>query len=115
MEGTEKDVVILLLQPPIGTLYPVEGLRMTVALSGDMEPITVAMDNGVYAFLKGTDRTMYQEHYEFVKEIELDVYVDKQSLEERGLKEDDLIEGLDFKEHEEILKLLSSVDVVIPF
>ena len=31
----EKNVVILLRQPPHGTLYPVEGLRMTVAVSAD--------------------------------------------------------------------------------
>ena len=115
MESFEKLVVICLIQPPIGTLFPVEGLRMTVALSGDMEPVTVAMDDGVYAFLKGCDRTMYQEHFDFIKEIELDVFVDKRALDERGLTADDLIEGVEVKEHEEIHKILSNVDVVIPF
>ncbi|MGY5862535.1 MAG: DsrE family protein [Candidatus Thorarchaeota archaeon] len=115
MEDYEKQVVICLIQPPIGTLFPVEGLRMTVALSGDMEPVTVAMDDGVYAFLKGCDRTMYQEHFDFIKEIELEILVDKRALDERGLTADDLIEGVEVKEHEEIHKLLSSVDVVIPF
>jgi tRNA 2-thiouridine synthesizing protein C len=115
MSNEEKEVVICLLQPPIGTLYPVEGLRMSVALAGDMEPITVAMNDGVYAFLKDTDRTMYQMHFDFIKECELDVFADKKSLDERGLTEDDLIEGIEVKSHEEILKLISSVDAVIPF
>jgi len=39
----EKNVVILLRQPPHGTLYPVEGLRMTVAVSADFDPITLRL------------------------------------------------------------------------
>jgi sulfur relay (sulfurtransferase) DsrF/TusC family protein len=111
----EKNVVIVLKSPPHGTLYPVEGLRMSVALSGDMEPITVVMGNGVYAFLKATDKSMYQMHYDFIKDIELDVLVDKKSLVERGLTEHDIIEGLEVKDHKEILKIFTSAHTVIPF
>ena len=111
----EKNVVIVLRSPPHGTLYPVEGLRMTVALSGDMEPITVVMENGVYVFLKNTDKSMYQMHYDFIKDIDLDVFVDKKSLDERGLTEQDIIEGLEVKEHNEILKIFIAAHTVIPF
>ena len=111
----EKNVCIVLRKPPIGTLYPCEGLRMSVALAGDMEPITVAMGDGVYAFLKGADKTMYQMHYDFIKEVDLDVLVDKKSLDERGLTKDDLIDGLEVKEHKEILEIFRSMHAVIPF
>ena len=111
----EKNIAIVLRQPPHGTLYPCEGLRMSVALSGDMEPITIIMNDGIYAFLKETDKTMYQMHYDFIKEIDLDVIVDKKSLDERGLTKDDLIDGLEIKEHDEILKILTSMHAVIPF
>ena len=46
----EKNIVILLRQPPHGTLYPVEGLRMSVAVSADFDPITIAINDGVYTF-----------------------------------------------------------------
>ena len=111
----EKNIVIVLRHPPHGTLYPVEGLRMTVALSGDMEPVTVIMDDGVFAFLKTTDRSMYQMHYDFIKGIDLEVIVDKSSLEERGLTKEDLVDGLEIKEHGEVLKILTSSHTVIPF
>ena len=111
----EKNVVILLRQPPHGTLYPVEGLRMTVAVSGDFEPITIAINDGVYAFLKDVDKTMYSMHIDFIKNIDLEIFVDKKSLDERGLTKDDLIDKVDVKEHGEILKMIADSTVTIPF
>jgi len=115
MSEEEKSVLILLRQPPHGTLYPVEGLRMSVAVSGDFEPVTVAINNGVYAFLKSVDKTIYAMHIDFLKDIDLDIYIDKKSLEERGLTADDLIEEVEIKEHDEILKLIAQSTVTIPF
>ena len=111
----EKNVVILLRQPPHGTLYPVEGLRMTVAVSGDFEPITIAINDGVYTFLKDVDKTMYSMHIDFIKNIDLDIFVDKRSLDERGLTKEDLIDKVDVKEHGEILKMIADSTVTIPF
>ena len=111
----EKSVAIVLRQPPHGTLYPVEGLRMSVALSGDMDPITVVLADGVYAFLKSANKDMYQMHYDFIKGIDLEVYVDKRALDERGLTKDDILDNLEIKEHSEIMKILTNVDTVIPF
>lgn len=111
----EKEIVILLRQPPHGTLYPVEGLRMSVAVSGDFEPITVAINDGVYTFLKDVDKTMYSMHINFLKDIDLEIYVDKKSLDERGLTKDDLIDSVEIKEHGEILKIIENSTVTIPF
>lgn len=111
----EKKLIILLREPPHGSLHPVEGLRMSVAVSSDYDPITIAIDEAVYTFLKGSDKTIYQMHIDFLKEIDLDLYVDKKSLEEHGLNEEDLIEQVEVKEHEEILKLISECDLLIPF
>jgi tRNA 2-thiouridine synthesizing protein C len=111
----EKNVVILLRQPPHGTLYPVEGLRMSVAVSADFDPVTIAINEGVYAFLKDCDKTMYSMHIEFIKNIDLDIFVDKQSLDERGLTKDDLIDEVEVKEHGDILKMIANSSVTIPF
>ena len=111
----EKNVIILLRQPPIGTLYPVEGLRMSVALSGDMEPKTVVVGDGVYAFLKDVNRTMYQPHIDFLKNLGLEIILDKKDLTERCLSSGDLIDGLTIKEHGEILELFTKVSALIPF
>lgn len=111
----DKNVVIVLKQPPHGTLYPVEGLRMSVALSGDFEPITLVINDAIFAFIKDVDKTMYQPHMDFLKDIDLDIIVDKKSLDERGLSQNDLIEQVLVKEHDEILKILAECDVTIPF
>ena len=111
----EKSVVILLRQPPHGSLYPVEGLRMTVAISADFDPITIAINDGVYTFIKDVDKTMYDMHIEFIKNNDLDIFVDKKSLDERDLTEDDLIEQVEVKEHGEILKMIADSTLTIPF
>ena len=111
----EKNVVILLRQPPHGTLYPVEGLRMTVAVSADFDPITIVINDAVYAFIKDVDKTMYSMHIEFIRNIDLDILVDKKSLDERGLTKDDLIDKVEVKEHNEILDMIANSTVTIPF
>jgi len=111
----EKNIVIVLKHPPHGTLYPVEGLRMSVAVSGDFEPTTLVMKDAVFAFIKEVDKTMYQPHMDFLKGIDLNIIVDKKSLDERGLSNEDLVEQVVVKEHKEILKILADCDLAIPF
>ncbi|MHA1338852.1 MAG: DsrE family protein [Promethearchaeota archaeon] len=111
----EKNVVIILRQPPHGTLFPVEGLRMGVAVSADFEPIIIALNDGVFTFLKDVDKTMYQMHMDFLKDIDIDIIIDKKSLDERKISKEDLIDGVIVKEHEDILKILAECDVAIPF
>ena len=88
---------------------------MSVAVSADFDPITIAINDGVYTFLKDTDKTMYSMHIEFLKNIGLDIYVDKTSLDERGLTKNDLVEDVEVKEHGDILKLIENSTVTIPF
>ena len=88
---------------------------MSVAVSADFEPITVAINDGVYTFLKETDKTMYSMHINFLKDIDLEIYVDKKSLDERGLTKEDLIDSVEIKEHGEILKIIENSTVTIPF
>jgi sulfur relay (sulfurtransferase) DsrF/TusC family protein len=88
---------------------------MSVAVSADFDPITIAINDGVYTFIKDVDKTMYSMHIDFLKNIDLDIFVDKKSLEERGLSKDDLIEEVEVKEHNEILKMLADSTVTIPF
>ena len=111
----DKKIVIVLKRPPHGTLYPVEGLRMSVAVSGDFEPITLVLSDAVFAFIKDVDKTMYQPHIAFLKGIDLDIILDKQSLDERGLSTNDLIEEVSVKEHDEILKILADCSLAITF
>jgi tRNA 2-thiouridine synthesizing protein C len=111
----EKKVIVLLKKPPHGSLFPVEGLRMAVALSGDLEPLTVATNDAVYTFLKSSDISMAEHHIQFLTDIDLGIIIDKKSIDERGISETDLIEAITVKDHDEVLKLISECDLVIPF
>lgn len=109
----EMNVVYLLKEPPHGSLHPVEGLRMAVATE-DLEPLVIAIGDGVYTYIKGADKTIYQMHIDFLHEIDIEMWVDKKSLEERGLTKDDLIDQVIIKEHDQVLKSILGANTVIP-
>ena len=54
-------------------------------------------------------------HIDFIKDIDLDIYVDRKALNERGLTKNDLIDQVEVKEHGEILKMIEDSTVAIPF
>ncbi len=109
-----KKIVVIIRKPPHGTLYPAEGLRVAVAVSTS-EATVVTLGDGVYTFLKETDKTLYQRHLDFLKDAEIPIIIDKESLEERGLKSENLIEQVTVKEREEVLKILAEADVTLTF
>jgi sulfur relay (sulfurtransferase) DsrF/TusC family protein len=79
-----KKIVAILRKPPHGSLFPAEGLRIAVAVSTS-ETTVVTIEDGIYAFLKETDMTLYRQHLDFLKESEIPVLIDRDSLEERGV------------------------------
>ncbi|MBF0278728.1 MAG: sulfurtransferase complex subunit TusC [SAR324 cluster bacterium] len=105
---------------PHGTIYTYEGLEMVLISAAFDQDISIAfIDDGVYSLLKDQDTEDLQIKG-FVKTFKaLDgydvekLYVDRQSLEERGLSEDDLIVDVEVLESAEIGKLMAKQDVVI--
>ncbi len=109
-----KNIVIILKKPPHGSLYPAEGLRVAVAVSAS-ETKVVSISDSVYAFLKETDMTLYKHHLNFLKETEIPVLIDKDSLDERGLMKGDLVDAITVREHSEILKVIAEADATLTF
>jgi len=115
-----KKIVVLLRKSPHGSLFPAEGLRVAVAVS-TMDTKVVVIGDGVYAFLKEADMTLYKRHLDFLSRPMLEeaaplmILIDKASLLERGLKEEDLIENVTVKDHGEILKIIGEADVTLTF
>ena len=110
----DKQVVLILRTPPHGTLYPAECLRLGVAISG-LDPIIIAVDDGVYSYLKDADKGVYQQHINFLAEIEIPLLVDKTSLEERGLTKDDLIDEVEIVENDVVQEKMLKGDLTIAF
>jgi sulfur relay (sulfurtransferase) DsrF/TusC family protein len=109
-----KNIVVILRKPPHGSLYPAEGLRVAVAISAS-ETNVVSIEDSVYAFLKDADMTLYKHHLDFLKETEVPVFIDKDSLEERGLTAKDLVDAVIVKERSEILSTIAEADATLAF
>jgi len=109
-----KNIVVILRKPPHGSLYPAEGLRVAVAISAS-ETNVVSIEDSVYAFLKDADMTLYKHHLDFLKETEVPVFIDKDSLEERGLTAKDLVDAVIVKERSDILSTIAEADATLAF
>ena len=114
MMEEDKEVILVLRTPPHGTLYPAECLRLGVAISA-MDPTVIAVDDGVFSYLKDADKGVYQQHIDFLSEIEIPLLVDKKSLEERGLTKSDLIDEVEIIETDEILEKMLNAQLTITF
>jgi sulfur relay (sulfurtransferase) DsrF/TusC family protein len=109
-----KQIVVILRKPPHGSLYPAEGLRVAVAISASDTKV-VSIEDSTYAFLKGADISLYKHHLDFLKEAEIPVLIDKNSLDSRGLGEHDLVDGVMIKEHSEILRIIATANATLTF
>lgn len=110
-----EKIVVILRKPPHGSMFAAEGLRVAVALSGRLETTVVSIEDSVYAFLKNMDTTIYKKHLDFLKEIEVPILLDSDSLKERRLSKEDLLDAVEVKQHSEILDTLSEADATITF
>lgn len=110
-----EKIVVLLRKPPHGSMFVAEGLRVAVAVSGRLETTVVSIEDSVYAFLKNVDAALYKKHLDFLKECEIPVLVDEDSLIKRGLTKDDLSEGVEIKDHCEILNVISEAGATVTY
>ena len=102
-------ILVISRKPPYGTTDAAEAVRHAGGASGfDFKAILYLMDSGVYAAKKEQDAgdtgfLGLGESLELLSD-EMDIYVNKASLNEYGLKEDDLVEGVNI-DTGEVLKL----------
>ena len=115
-----KKIMHIMRNAPHGTIYTYEGLEMILIMAAYEQDISVVfIDDGVYALKKGQD-TAGLEIKGFAKtfgaldgyDVE-NLYVDKISMEERGLTEQDLIVDVDILSSNEIGEMMTNQDVLI--
>ncbi len=115
-----KKIMHVLRHAPHGTIYTFEGLEMILIMAAYEQDLSVVfIGDGVFALKKGQDtaaigtkgfsRTfMALDGYDVEK-----LYVERVSLEERGLTEDDLVVAVEVLDSEEIGGLMREQDVII--
>jgi tRNA 2-thiouridine synthesizing protein C len=120
MDTDIKKIMHVMRRAPHGSIYTYEGLEMILIMAAYEQDLSlVFIGDGIYALkknqdtagigIKGFSRTfMALDGYDVEK-----LYVDRQSLEERGLTEDDLVVDVEVMDASEIGRLMTEQDVVI--
>jgi len=119
-EGVVKKFMHIMRRAPHGTIYTYEGLEMILVMAAFEQDICVSfIDDGVYSIVKGQDTEGigikgFANTYRALDGYDVEkLYVDKTSMEERGLTEDDFLVDVEVLSSEEIGKLMSEQDVIV--
>ena len=105
---------------PYGTVYALESLE-TVLISAafDQDVSVVFVDDGVFQLKKGQDTKginmkNFSPTFRALEGYDVEkLYLEKESLEARGLSEDDLVVDVEILGSDELSKIMAAQDVVI--
>ena len=119
-EGVVKKFMFLNRKAPHGTIYALEVLE-TVLISAafDQDVCLAFVDDGVYQITKGQDTTEigmknFSKTYRALEGYDIErLYVEKESMEARGMSEDDFIVDVEVMAAADLAKLMAEQDVII--
>jgi tRNA 2-thiouridine synthesizing protein C len=120
--GTVKKFAFINRKAPYGTIYALESLEVVlISAAFDQDVSLVFMDDGVYQLKKGQGTKAvgmknFSPTYRALEGYDIEkLYVEKESLESRGLTEEDLIVDVEVLTSEELATLMDEQDVVMSF
>lgn len=107
---------------PHGTIYALESLEVVlIAATFDQDCSLVFLDDGVYQLAKGQNTKgiglkNFSPTYRALEDYDVEkLYVERESLQARGLTEDDLLVPVAVLSAAELGELMASQDVILPF
>ena len=120
--GIVKKFMFLNRKAPHGTVYALEGLEVVLITAAfDQDVSMVFTDDGVYQLMKGVDSKGieikdFSKTYRALDGYDIEkLYVDRASMDARGLTEEDLIVDVTVLQVAEMASLMAQQDVVISF
>jgi|SRR3989344_1740315 len=120
--GKIKKFLYVNRKAPYGTIYALESLEVVLISAAFDQDVSLAfLDDGVYQIMKGQhtkaiDVKNFSPTYRALEGYDIEkLYVDKESMEARGLKEDDFIVPVKVLSTAEMADLMQSQDVVLSF
>ncbi|MDH4262235.1 MAG: sulfurtransferase complex subunit TusC [Spirochaetia bacterium] len=121
MAETPKKIMFVMQKPPHGSIYPYEGLEF-ILISGAYEQdiSLVFLGDGVYNIKKDQDTSElgikgFVKTYRTLEGYDIEkLYVDKKSMEDRGMTVDDLIVPVEVKTSKEINAMMNEQHAVFP-
>jgi tRNA 2-thiouridine synthesizing protein C len=107
---------------PYGTIYALESLEVVLITATFDQDVSLAfIDDGVYELAKGQDTKAigiknHSKTYRALDGYDVEkLFVERESMEARGLSEDDLIVDVEVLSSAEMADLMAEQDVVLSF
>ncbi|MBI2311549.1 MAG: sulfurtransferase complex subunit TusC [Betaproteobacteria bacterium] len=120
--GIVKKFMFVNRKAPYGTVYALEGLEVVLISAAFDQDVSMAfLDDGVYQLAKGQhtkaiDVKNFSPTYRALEGYDIEkLYVEKESLEARGLSQENLLVPVEVLNSKEIAALMADQDVVISF
>lgn len=117
-----KKMLFVMRKAPHGSIYVYEGLEVILIMGAYEFDISVLfMDDGVFAIKNDQDTTElgikeFSKTFRALGGYDIDkLYVHKESMESRGLTQDDLIVETEVLGADEIANMMEEQDVLLPF
>ncbi|MDO9226696.1 MAG: sulfurtransferase complex subunit TusC [Pseudomonadota bacterium] len=121
-EGVIKKFMFVNRKAPYGTIYALEGLEVVLISAAFEQDVSLAfVDDGVYELKKTQDtkalgQKNFSPTYRALEGYDIEkLYVERESMEMRGLTEDDLLVDVQVVSSAEMADLMAEQDVVISF
>ncbi len=107
---------------PYGTVYALEGLEVVLISAAFDQDVCIAfLDDGVYELVKGQDTQAvgmknFSPTYRALEGYDIEkLYVERESMELRGLAESDLLVPVQVMDSAELGAMMAEQDVIISF
>jgi tRNA 2-thiouridine synthesizing protein C len=120
--GTVRKFMFVNRKAPYGTVYALEGLEVVLISAAFDQDVSLAfLDDGVYQLVKGQDTKAIEEKnfsptYRALEDYDVEkLYVERESLESRGLAPADLLVDAKVVPASELAALMNATDVLISF
>lgn len=120
--GTVKKFAFINRKAPYGTVYALESLEVVlISAAFDQDVSLMFIDDGVYELKKGQGTKSigmknFSPTYRALEGYDIEkLYVEKESLEERGLTEDDLLVDVQVLSRADMAALMEEQDVILSF
>jgi len=121
-DGPIKKFMYVNRKAPYGTVYALEGLEVVLITAAfDQDVSLVFVDDGVFQIKKDQETTginmkNFSPTYRALEGYDVEkIYAEKESLESRGLSEDDLVIPVEILSSAEISELMDAQDVIVTF
>jgi len=120
--GKVKKFLYVNRKAPYGTIYALESLEVVLISAAFDQDVSLAfLDDGVYQIMKGQhtkgiDVKNFSPTYRALEGYDIEkLYVEKESMEARGLKVEDLVVPVKVVSTAEMADIMQSQDVVVSF